>query len=175
MQLIEYGIQLERSDVRIHVGVQTRRLYVFQTAAAQKLLQEHRKDFKERPGFQQDVEYATSNGILVPCYRMPTLRHVLLASDDWWKKFNPLHTPSEKGRMAARLAQRALKEGYVPLPFALVIESKDLKIQRSGADILLWGHLRIQVKCDWEAGPKAWGGSGNLFLQVAEINPLKRY
>jgi hypothetical protein len=173
--LFDYGIQLERSDIRVHVSPATRRLFVFQTAAAQKLLEDRGNEFKERDAYQQDVEYATAKGRLVPCKQMPTLRTVVLLAGHWWEAFNPEHKPSTKGFAAARLVERALREGWVPLPYALAVESKDLKIQRSGTDILTWGHHRIQVKCDWLAGPVALGGSGNLFLQEAEINPRKRY
>ena len=37
--------------------------------------------------------------------------------------------------------------------------------------IVVNGKWRIQVKCDYDAGP---GGTGNLFLQTAECNPLKQ-
>jgi len=174
-KLFEYGIQLERSDIRVHVSPATQRLYVFQTAAAQKLLEERGAEFKNRDGYQQDVEYATARGKLVPCAQMPTLRIVTLTADHWWEKFNPEHKPSTKGFMAARLVERALYEGWIPLPYVLAVESKDLRVQRSGIDILLWGHHRIQVKCDWYAGPVAHGGTGNLFLQEAEVNPRRRY
>ena len=174
-KLFEHGLQLERSDVRVHVSVATRRLYVFQTAAAQKLLEDRGDEFKERHAYQQDVEYATARGKLVPCCEMPTLRIVALTEDYWWADFSPRHKPSTKGFAAARLVERALHEGWIPLPYSLAAESKDLKVQRDGIDILLWNHHRIQVKCDWDAGPKAWGGTGNLFLQEAELNPRKRY
>jgi hypothetical protein len=174
-RLIEYGIQLERSDVRVHVSPATRRLFVFQTAAAQKLLEERGGEFKKREAYQPDVEYATAKGWLVPCSQMPTLRTVAITPDDWWSKFKPEHKTSTKGQEAARLVERALREGRIPLPYILIIEPKDVKVQRSGADILVWGHHRIQVKCDWLAGPVELGGSGNLFLQYSELNPRKRH
>jgi len=77
--------------------------------------------------------------------------------------------------MAARRVERALDGGCIALQFAVAVESKELRVQRSGIDILLWGHHRIQVKCDWYAGPVAHGGTGNLFLQEAEVNPRRRY
>lgn len=174
-QLFDYGIQLERSDIRIHVSFDTRRLYVFQTAAAQKLLEERGGEFAKRPAYQADVPYPTAIGWLVPCNQMPTLRVVLLSGDDWWESFDPAHDTSRKGARAAELVERALREGLVPLPFGMASAPQDTLVQRKGVDIFTWGHWRIQVKCDWIAGPVAYGGSGNLFLQEKECNPKKRY
>ncbi len=48
-------------------------------------------------------------------------------------------------------------------------------MQIRGVDIVVRGQWRIQVKCDYDAGRgKDGSGTGNLFLQVAERNPLKR-
>lgn len=174
-KLFEHPIQLERSDIRIHVSPATRRLYVFQTAAAQKLLEERGDEFPDRMAYQADVDFATARGKPIPCGQMPTLRVVKLAAEDWWAEFAAAHTTSKKGVAAARLVERALREGWIPLPYDLVVETKDLKLQRSGLDIQVWAHHRIQVKCDWKAGSIAHGGSGNLFLQQAELNPKGRY
>ena len=38
------------------------------------------------------------------------------------------------------------------------------------------GRWKTQVKCDFTAGPrKLKGCSGNLYVQIAECNPKKRY
>ena len=42
-------------------------------------------------------------------------------------------------------------------------------------DLLVTASLRIQVKCDYRGGPRELGGSGNLFLQTHECNPLRRH
>lgn len=174
-ELFEHGIGGEQSDIRIHVSGATRRLFIFQTAAAQEFLKKNGNKFKERLACQPDVQYATAKGTIVPCHEMPTLRVVELSADDWWEKFHPDLTTSEKGFRAARLVERALREGLVPLPYLFVTESKNLNVQRSGTDIQVWGYHRIQVKCDWKAGPKAWGGTGHFYIQNAERNPRKRY
>ena len=54
-------------------------------------------------------------------------------------------------------------------------ECSNIALQRGGVDLLLTAQFKIQVKCDWIAGPKELGGKGNLFIQDAELNPKKRY
>lgn len=176
-KLYDYGIQLERSDVRVHVSPATQRLYVFPTAKAQKLLEDRGDEFPEVPAFQRDVPYPTARGKLVPCDQIPDLRTICLpVADEWWEKeFRAELCTKTKGTRACKLVELALKRGYIPLFFADVREATDVKLQRDGVDIFLWASLRIQVKCDWSAGPRELGGSGNLFLQQAELNPRKRY
>ena len=174
-KLFEYGIQLERSDVRVHVSPATCSLYVFSTVIAQKLLDMRGAEFPERSAYQPGIEYVTAIGKLVPCHEMPQLRMVTLKDYAWWRKFNRTDPTTRKGRMAVSVACWALRNGYLPLWIPGGTESKSHKLQRSGTDILLWANLRIQVKCDWFAGPVDLGGSGNLFLQQAELNPHKHY
>jgi hypothetical protein len=50
-------------------------------------------------------------------------------------------------------------------------------VQIDGDDIVVLtgaNRVHIQVKCDYPGGDKALGGTGNLYLQVAERNPLKK-
>jgi hypothetical protein len=174
-KLFEYGIQLERSDIRVHVSPSTRRLYVFPTAEAQRLLDQRGADFPAVTATQPGVEYVTAIGKLVPCNDMPLLQVVTLDHYAWWQKFKPTYATSTKGRMAVSIVLWALRNGRLPLWIRDARESASCKVQRSGTDILIWARFRIQVKCDWSAGPVEWGGSGNIFLQEAELNPLKRH
>lgn len=177
-KLFEYGIQLERSDVRVHVSVATRRLYIFPTMKAQKLLEDRGEEFREVHAFQEGVTYATARGRLVPCDQMPDLRIVQIAClpEEWWNtRFRVELSTKTKGTRACKLVEWALKKGHIPVFFDNIQEPSDVKVQRDGIDIFIWAKLRIQVKCDWSAGPKEWGGSGNLFLQQAEVNPRRRY
>lgn len=45
-------------------------------------------------------------------------------------------------------------------------------VQIKGTDVVVFCNQRIQVKCDYKAGPKP-EGTGNVFLQKSESNPLK--
>ena len=174
-KLFEYGIQIERSDIRIHVSPATRRLYVFKTAEAQMLLTIRGADYPSVFAFQPGVRHATAEGKLVPVEDIPDLRTVDLSNESWWVKFKPLDSTVTKGRKAVAVTLWALRKARIPLWINSVQESSNVDLQRKGADILLWARLRIQVKCDWTAGPVECGGSGNIFLQQAEINPLRRH
>jgi len=176
-KLFDTPIQLERSDVRMHVSPATKRVLIFRTADAQKLLENFRAEFPEVRAFQDGVSYATARGMLVPCDRMPNLRILdpKLPDDCWARGFRPDHNTTTKGRRAADLVLWLLDKGRIPLWFRKSDEPDDMNVQRKGTDIVIWARIRIQVKCDWEAGPVNLGGSGNIFLQTAELNPLKRY
>jgi hypothetical protein len=52
-----------------------------------------------------------------------------------------------------------------------VISSKSMQID--GSDIVVSNRVHIQVKCDFDAGQKLLGGTGNLFIQESECNPFR--
>ena len=53
-----------------------------------------------------------------------------------------------------------------------VAQVPEVDMQLNGSDLEIMHAKSIQVKCDWNAGHKELGGTGNLFLQVEECNPL---
>jgi hypothetical protein len=181
-KLFNYGIREERSDVRVHVSPVTQRLYVFPTADVQKLLNERGEEFREVPAYQDGIDYATATGLLVPWNQIPNIR-VVRVPKEWWADgyFQAHHTTTTKGQRAVQLVTRGLEEGYIPLPFNGkgafngITEPTNVVVQRDGSDVIVCGRLRIQVKCDWLAGPKELNGSGHIFLQLTELNPRKRY
>ena len=64
-KLHDYGIQNEQSDIRAHVGVRARTVYVFRTEEAKRLVASMRKDegrFASQPG----VVGPTAFGFAVP-------------------------------------------------------------------------------------------------------------
>lgn len=66
--------------------------------------------------------------------------------------------------------------GFIPIPLhGTVITSHDMQV--SGLDMIVAGKARLQVKCDFYGGEKRFNPNctGNLYLQVAELNPLKAY
>jgi len=174
-ELFEYGIQLERSDIRVHVSPSTKCLYVFPTAEAQQLLDQRATEFKQVQAFQPGVKYPTALGRLVPPAAIPRLVIVHLPDCDWWAKFKPTHGTSKKGSLAVKAVDWALRNGKLPLWVTGTKETQNIQNQIKGIDILLTGQWKIQVKCDWDAGPRERGGTGNLFLQSAERNPRKRH
>ena len=51
-------------------------------------------------------------------------------------------------------------------------EDERENVQIQGTDILVFSRKRVQVKCDYRCGDRPLG-TGNVFLQRAERNPLK--
>lgn len=169
--LIPYGIQEELSDVRAHVCVVIQRVYVYPTQAVRDLL--NRIHFPKGKAFQNGQ--LTAEGYLVPPAKIPRIRQFELP-DHYWHSC-PIRqemSTSEKGRLAVRLVRMGLDDLRITLPIQpRVIDDLDLQIE--GVDIIATLDARIQVKCDFDGGPKSLGGSGNLFIQTAEANPYSRH
>jgi len=167
--LFDYGIQTEKSDIRCHVAPGTRMIFVFQTKAALSILN---GKYPLVDGFQPNIGYATARGYLVPPDDIPGLRRVRWTSTPWWGWFSGDQSASQKGKQAVRVVTELIKEGRFPL-WGLSSESCSVDTQKAGVDIVLSGIWRIQVKCDFNAGKDEKNcGTGNLFLQIAETNPL---
>lgn len=168
--LVEHGIQTENSDIRCHVAPGTRNIFVFQTAPALLLL-DGIPPSRVRTASQPGVRGITARGAVVPWEDIPGIRRIQWRTVEWWTWFHKDQSTSEKGRHAVEVVQHLLGAGRFPLWCGDVDESRDRTIQIAGTDIVVNGKWRIQVKCDYDAGP---GGTGNLFLQTAECNPLKQ-
>ena len=166
--LVNYGIYNEQSDIRAHVAPQCRRVFVYQTRAMLNLLEYHK--YPQTGASQEAVDGITGWGYLIPIEAIPDLR-ILRPAEYRWHDF-PRRTAStsEKGAAAMRLIKDILSLGHFPL-WVNAYENKQRDVQISGTDILICCRQRIQVKCDWRAGRREWGGSGNLFIQTAERNP----
>lgn len=165
--LVAYGIQTEKSDYRIHVSPITRRVYVFQTEAGRKAI----ATGKHHKRLAYTGSQATGEGYLVPPREIEGCKAIVIPEDQL-----PLLTgaasgnTSVRGDAAARVAYEMLQRGLVPI----ILEAKEItetQMQLDGVDITVSATCKIQVKYDEKAGPREWGGTGNLFLQVAEINP----
>jgi len=173
--LVQYGIQNERSDIRAHVSVVHRCIYVFQTQDGIALLEKHREGLKKRPAYQQGVEGPTATGYLMPYYFiLPYIRVITLPAHWGWDAFSRELDTTEKGDRAVRCVQWSIENGHFPLWINNTKEAESKEIQIQGVDIIVHCHKRIQVKCDYSAGPKP-GGTGNLFFQVEECNPLGKH
>lgn len=174
--LVDYGIQTEQSDIRVHVCPAIRRVYVYPTESGLLVIKtgKYRLAFGYQPGWEEP----TAKGYLVPPEDIPHCVEVMFRNIAWdTLKFCKDDSTSVKGGKALRLVKSMLKRGMLPLPAETeIISDKDIQI--SGTDIIVKSNqlrqddIRIQVKCDFEGGRKELGGTGNLFLQVKEINPL---
>jgi hypothetical protein len=170
-ELFESGIHTENSDIRAHVSVVNRKIYVFRTpmgiAAIERLVPE--KATASQPG----VGGITAQGWKLPWDAIEDIRIIHPCKWTGWALFRETMTTTEKGRLAVQCVQYAMKCGRFPL-WVCSDEDDRESVQIKGTDILLFCRKRIQVKCDWRCGERP-AGTGNLFLQCAERNPLRRY
>lgn len=81
---------------------------------------------------------------------------------------------SAKGDAACEIVSAMMAEGLLPIGLTVEDVPPGHALQIAGADIIATCNHRVQVKCDYVGGDRE-GGSGFLFLQVRERNPLKRY
>jgi hypothetical protein len=168
--LFAHGIQNEDSDIRAHVGVRARTVFVFRTEEARRLV-EGRDQASGRFAGQSGVNGPTAFGFPVALSEFHDLRRIEYPGCCFWAGWtNDLDT-SRKGRRAVYVVTSLLSQGRFPLWIACA-ESKDRAVQIAGTDIVVCCKQRIQVKCDYNAGD-APGCTGNIYLQTAERNPLK--
>ena len=173
--MVSYGIHTEQSDLRVHVCVNAGKAYVYPTRYGVEAV--NTGNFRQVKAFQRGVTYATAEGFLVP----PSKIYGCLPIKAAWaiQRIGGIDQESDtstRGRKAVEVVALLLKYGFFPM-WASPDVIEDLDLQISGIDIVVRQTARIQVKCDFEGGepvqysPKV---TGNLFLQVAELNPLKK-
>ena len=168
--LFEYGIHTEASDIRAHVSVVNQTIYVFQTRSGRAAVAQ--QSWPIAAACQAGVDGKTADGWLVPVEAIEDLRRVKFHSWEGWRQFRRELSTSRKGQLAVLCAISAMQRGRFPM-WLDAAEDKRTYVQQQGTDVLVFCRKRIQVKCDYCAGdPPA--GSGNLFLQRSERNPLKR-
>ena len=165
--LVDYGIQTEESDYRIHVCFGEGYIYVFQTAEGIEACKSGR--YRCVAAHQPGVNYRTAEGYLVPPDDLSTCQRIRIPSDIL------IHcrcirkaSTSAKGRAAIQTVKAMTVRGLVPVPI-LADEVTEEDMQVKGVDILMVANVRMQVKCDYDGGIS---GTGNLYLQVRELNPL---
>jgi len=169
IRLVEYGIQTEQSDFRIHVCFLEGAVYLFETRAAKQACDTGL--YPKRPAYQTGVNGATAMGYLVPpiairgCRRIPVPAEILAEFP-----CSVREPTSARGHKAMQVAQSMMHRGLITLPVApSVIEGKENQI--AGKDIQANGKHDVQVKCDYAGGQRP-AGTGNLYLQYSERNPL---
>lgn len=173
-KLVDYGAQNETSDYRIHVAYNAMRVYVFPTESARSIISRNRQSGIEPKQVYTD-QIITASGYTVAISHIAGLQEVIIPPDIWHKhpiRKNMLTTT--KGLLATEIVVDLLKRNMIPLPVKIDM-ADDKSIQISGTDILINSSLRLQVKCDLPGGDKRYGGTGNLFIQIAECNPYQRH
>jgi hypothetical protein len=170
-ELFPYGIHEERSDVRAHVSVVKKTVYVFPTRNGIEAIK--RENAPLRTAGQDGVEGITAEGWLVRPDAIEDMRRVKFYSWEGWKEFSEKLPTNKKGNIAVRCVIEIMRRGRFPFWLDATEDQRE-NIQVSGTDILVFCKKRIQVKCDYRAGDRP-EGTGNLFLQKSERNPLRRY
>lgn len=174
-QLVEYGIYNEGSDIRAHVCVDAGRVYVFPTANAVKLVGIQDYPLVPTKTRVNGVHTITAKGYLVPPGDIEGCESIKIPKA-WMKKvaFSKDDSPTEKGEKAVKIVKGLIKRGMFPFhPDGK--EVSDFNLQVEGLDVIVTMSARIQVKCDYQGGPRWHGGTGNLYLQTAECNPLRQH
>ena len=167
-ELFPYGIFEEQSDIRAHVSVVNRTVYVFPTRNGIEAIRREKPPL--RSAGQEGIEGATAEGWLVKLNTISDIRRVKFYSWDGWKEFNEKLSTGKKGKLAVRCVIEIMRRGRFPF-WLNATEDQRENIQVSGTDLLVFCKKRIQVKCDYRAGDRP-DGTGNLFLQKSERNPL---
>lgn len=169
--LFEYGIHTEASDVRAHVSVVNQTIYVFPTANGVRAIENHQPPL--RPAYQDGVTGRTAEGWLTRIEWIADLRRLRFGSWGLWQELRESLPTTEKGRLAVQCVVDAMRLGRFPFWLDAQEDERE-NVQVKGTDIVVFCRKRIQVKCDYRCGdPPA--GTGNVFLQRAERNPLRRF
>jgi len=170
VSLFEYGIHTEGSDIRAHVSVVNRTIYAFPTKNGVDAV--FRTPREKRFAGQPGVAGPTAEGWLVPVEDVEDLRRLRFESWEGWTQFRDGLSTTRKGQLAVMCVLGAMKRGRFPF-WLDATEDERHNVQILGTDVLVFCKKKVQVKCDFHAGEKP-RGTGHLFFQRAERNPLKR-
>ena len=163
-KLIAYGIQNEKSDMRAHVSVIAKSVYIFPTECGKKAIE--KGSYKIKPTWTNNIK--TAEGYCIPPDKIENCQRILIPKDIFDRVSIKIEESTTiKGNKAVAVVIEMLKRGLIPLTLQ-INEVTDADLQIQGMDILVKTRGRIQVKCDYRAG---YPGTGNLYLQVAECNP----
>ena len=168
--LVDYGIREERSDIRAHVCIEAKTVYVYPTRAGIVAIETGK--YRAAPAYTGTIK--TAMGYLVPPAEINFCRAVPIPSRVLEKaSFSPSDDTTAKGEKAVRVVCWLLRAGLFPLWVTpAFVEEAEMQIE--GMDILVRMNTRIQVKCDWRGGV-GLRCTGNLFLQTQECNPFGRH
>lgn len=169
--MVDYGIGNEGSHYRVHVGYKVQRVYVFPTEAGRRCLATGLYPEK----IVKTLGIETAKGYAVPTSHIADLHEVVIPLDIHQRyRIEAQMATGMKGTLATGIVADMMRRSLIPLP-VMVNFAEDKALQFSGTDIIVGSTLHVQVKLDYNAGDRRYGGSGNLFLQVAECNPFRQY
>ena len=165
--LVNYGIQNEKSDFRVHVSSTASAIYLFSTEEGNKAI--NTGIYLLRSVTTGSI--ITAQGYAVPISCIKNICYVKTPVDITKRqKIQSTDSTKVKGDKAVNIVKEMLILHLILLPMT-VDEITDKNIQIEGTDIIVKrGDIKIQVKCDYKAG---YPGTNNLFLQISECNPYK--
>lgn len=172
-KLHNFGILSEESDYRVHICIVVGLAYLFPTKSGKDAVESG--NYQRVPAKQPGVDGITAVGYLVPptFVDLPGLAEIEIPEDlltktrQYLSQFSGPAWTRAKGRIAERIGQEMQKRGMFA-PF-LLDSPVSLEDQLRGIDAR---GPTLQFKCDYTGGPEYLGGSGNLYLQTKERNPL---
>ena len=113
-----------------------------------------------------DGFFKTSKGVLVPIHQMPNIVCVDISWHLLSQAYLSSWTTTQKGEWATKITCAILDASDVPYSvvtnYSRQIYGQDIELTETGAV--------LQVKCDARAYSKKHGGTGNLYLEIAECN-----
>lgn len=173
-----HGPLTEIATWRAHCSPVTQRVFLFRNADLRTLLDA--RLYQGRPFQRKQIFLSlrghrtqTAEGWLVPWRLVPGIQAFPLPPL-WWHKFQIGASTSAKGARAVEVFEAAVHCGCIPPLRGQIMRAATVDEQKAGAD--LWCDAGyVEVKCDWLAGDREDGGSGNLFIQEREINPLRQH
>lgn len=171
-QLKNFGIQNWESEYMIHVCPKPGKVYIYKTEigqdAADSGLYPQKSVWTKLPN---GSKCETARGYAVPWHRLAGIRFYNIPNDLLQAhKRVARASPSRKGRWAEWVFQEMRKRGLIDHDTSSIMVN-DLGAQLRGIDIEIQAPT-YQVKYDGPGGHKEFDGSGNLFLQTDECNPL---
>jgi len=174
-ELCKYGIFNYNATHCIHVGFKTAMLFVYDTEQMIAHINYKKDEFQpyqKAPAFQKSIQ--TADGFLVPYdlffINAINIHSIMVHYPDNEK----LIDESTKSKMSINIIKTALQNNMVNFQLK-AREVTDKEKQIEGQDIIIVNNIIIQVKCDWYAGPKEKGGTGNLYVQTHECNPFNKH
>lgn len=166
--LADHGILTEKSDIRAHVSVVNKTVYVFLTKNGVYAIEHY--NLKKVVSSQEGVKGDTSEGYLCPINKMDGLQTYPFPEWAEWSKMEATNNTSKLGELAEECVLELINLGFVPFRVC-AIRNNQIDTQITGMDIII--HLNypnVQVKCD-----KRVGETKNLYLETKERNPKKCY
>lgn len=172
------GILDEQSDLRVHVCSIAKCIYVFPTACGKQAVERamNSRVLKVVKAYQPSVDEPTAEGYKIIPSDINNCVCITIR-DESWKRYRFSGTPSEQGAAAEKLVADLALSGLLPSggkPSVVKVPAGTPE-NIAGADLVVESPkpVRIQVKLDSPGGAIDRGGSGFLFLQFKEKNPLK--